>query len=209
MITRTPLPRLNRLATVLLSLAVAPAVLAERADRSKPMSLESDQPCTVNLLRQTSSCSGNVVVAQGTLLIRADRVELRETPEGYKLASAIGAPGKPAQYRQKRDGVDEHVEATALRIDYDSRANTLRFEGEAAARLLRSAATAEEVHGQVITWDNNAEQFIVQGGAATAANPGGRVRAVLVPREPAASAPSAAASAAPPLRATPKLGDRR
>jgi len=129
MITRTPTSCLRRLGLALLCLAAAPAVWAEKADRSKPMSLESDQPCTVNLLRQTSSCSGNVVVAQGTLLIRADRVELRETPEGYKLASAIGTPGKPAQYRQKRDGVDEHVEATALRIDYDSRANTLRFEG--------------------------------------------------------------------------------
>lgn len=209
--TLPPFHRLPGWCAALL-LAAGPAALAEKADRGKPMSLESDQPCTVNLLKQTSSCSGNVVVAQGTLLIRAERVELRETPEGYKLASAIGAEGKPAQYRQKRDGVDEHVEGTALRIDYDSRANTLRFEGQAAARLLRGAVTAEEVHGKVITWDNNAEQFIVQGGAATAENPSGRVRAVLVPRDPAAAspaAPAASAPAAPPLRSTPALGERR
>lgn len=195
-------------AALVLSLPAA----AEKADRTKPMSLESDQPCTVNMLKQTSTCSGNVVVAQGTLLIRADRVELRETPEGYRLASAIGTDTKPAQYRQKRDNVDEHVEGSALRIDYDSRANTLRFEGHAVARRLRGGTTADEIHGQVITWDNNAELFNVQGGTTSAANPGGRVTVVMAPREPA-SAPSApaAASATPAtrLRSTSSLGERR
>ena len=186
---------------------------AEKADRSKPMSLESDQPCIANLLKQTSSCSGNVVVAQGTLLIRDERVELRETPDGYKLASAIGTDAKPAQYRQKRDNVDEHVEGTAHRIDYDSRANTLRFEGQAVARRLRGATPADEIHGQVITWDNNAELFNVQGGTSSAANPSGRVRVVLAPSEsasaPAKSATPASAVPAAPLRSTPSLGERR
>lgn len=213
MITLPSLPR-SRAACWLCAgtvLAVCLPAVAEKADRGKPMSLESDQPCTVNLLKQTSSCSGNVVVAQGTLLIRAERVELRETPEGYKVASAIGTDTKPAQYRQKRDSIDEYVEGTAHRIDYDSRANTLRFEGQAVARRLRGAVMADEIHGQVITWDNNAELFNVQGGGSTAANPGGRVRAVLAPREPVAPAPASAASAPPttPLRSTPALGERR
>jgi len=189
-------------------LAASLPALAEKADRNKPMTLESDQPCVVNLLKNTSSCSGNVVITQGTLVLRADRVELRETPDGYQLASAIGSEGKPAQYRQKRDAVDEHVEGTGQRIDYDSRANTLRFEGKATARRLRGAVTADEIHGQVILWDNTAEMFNVQGGVATEGNPGGRVRAVLAPREPAASAPAAPGSG-PPLRSTPSLGERR
>jgi lipopolysaccharide export system protein LptA len=201
------LPRLACCIAASLALASLP-VQAEKADRSKPMTLESDQPCVVNLLKNTSSCSGNVVITQGTLVLRADRVELRETPEGYQFASAIGADGKPAQYRQKRDAVDEHVEGTAQRIDYDSRANTLRFEGKATARRLRGGVTADEIHGQVILWDNTAEMFNVQGGVATDGNPGGRVRAVLAPREPAASAPAAPASG-PALRNSRTLGERR
>jgi len=118
---------------------------AEQTDRNKPMTLESDQPCTVNLLKQTSSCSGRVVISQGTLVIRADRIEVRETPEGYQMAIAIGSEGRPASYRQRRDGVDEHVEGLAQRIEYDSRANTLRFEGQAAVRRLRGAALADEI----------------------------------------------------------------
>ena len=69
------------LLTALLLSTGGAAAWAEKADRTRPMTLESDQPCTVSLLKQTSVCSGNVVISQGTLQIRADRLELRETPE--------------------------------------------------------------------------------------------------------------------------------
>jgi lipopolysaccharide export system protein LptA len=135
---------------------------------------------------------------------------LRESDDGYQLATATGADGKPAQYRQKRDNSDEMVEGQSRRIDYDSRAATVRFDGDAVVRRQLAGTTSDEIHGAVIVWDSNAELFNVQGGAATPANPGGRVRAVLAPRQPGASAPAAgAASAAPLLRASPALGDRR
>jgi lipopolysaccharide export system protein LptA len=188
------------------------AALAERADRGKRMTLESDQPCTVNLLQEASVCSGNVVFAQGTLQIRADRLELRKTPEGYEIAQAIGSAARPATYRQKRDGVDEVVEGQSQRIDYDSRAGTLRFAGQAVVRRLRGSAVADEIQGALIVWDSVGESFSVQGGATTAANPGGRVRAVLSPQRPAeaASSPRAAdAAAATSLRPSTALGDRR
>lgn len=183
------------------------AAWAEKADRSKPMTLESDQPCTVNLLKQTSVCSGNVQISQGTLQLRADRLELRETPEGYQMAQASGSAAKPASYRQKRDGVDEMVEGRAQRIDYDSRTGTLRFEGQAVVRRLQRSVVADEIQGALIVWDSVAESFNVQGGAANAGNPGGRVRAVLAPRLPAepASTPPPAGG----LRPSPALGERR
>ena len=193
---------------LLLALAAGLPVQAEKADRSKAMTLESDQPCTVNLQKQTSVCSGNVVISQGTLLIRADRLELRETPEGYQLAQAVGSAGKLASYRQKRDGLDELVEGQAQRIDYDSRTGTLRFDGQAQVRRLQGAAVADEIQGGLIIWDSVAETFNVRGGAATAANPGGRVRAVIAPRLPADAGPAPAA-ASTSLRPTPVLGDRQ
>jgi len=185
------------------------AAFAEKGDRAKPMTLESDQPCNVSLLKQTSLCSGNVVISQGTLQIRADRLELRETPEGYQMAQATGTPGKPATYRQKRDGVDEVVEGQAQRIDYDSKAGTLRFDGAAVVRRLRGTVVADEIQGATIVWDSAAESFNVQGGAASAGNPGGRVRAVISPRMPAEPAAAASGPAAAPLRPSPTLGDRR
>ena len=187
-----------------------PWAAAEKSDRTKPLTMESDQPCTVDLVRQVSVCTGNVVIAQGTLVIRADRVELRETPDGYRTATAIGSAGKPAMYRQKRDGGDEQVEGSAERVEYDARADTLRFIGSAQVRRVRGTVPSEDIQGAVIVWDNAAELFSVQGGAATPSNPGGRVRAVLSPRaaEAAASAAASAPSSAT-LRPSTSLGERR
>ena len=214
-ISLPPLPtkRLStgcRIASVALGLCLAAHVaLAEKADRTKPLTMESDKPCTVDLVRQVSVCTGHVVIAQGTLVIRADRVELRETPEGYRTATAIGTSAKPAMYRQKRDGGDEQVEGSAERVEYDARADTLRFIGSAQVRRVRGTVASEDIQGAVIVWDNAAELFSVQGGASTPSNPGGRVRAVLSPRAADTAASAASAPTGSTLRPSTSLGERR
>ena len=193
-----PTPRLFRpLCWLALAamLASAPA-LAERADRNKPMSIEADPPGSVDLQRQVVIFNGNVVISQGTMLLKADRVELRERPDGYREAKAIGSAGRPASFRQKRDGVDEVVEGAAEQIEFDARTDTLRFVGNAAVRRLRAGVVADEITGSLITWDNTNELFNVTGGAPTALNPSGRVRAVFAPREDAAAS---APQGTPPL----------
>ena len=204
-----PSPRLLRpLCWLALAGALASApVLAERADRNKPMSIEADQPGSVDLQRQVVIFNGNVVISQGTMLLKADRVELRERPDGYREAKAIGNADKPASFRQKRDGVDEVVEGAAERIEFDAKTDTLRFVGNAAVRRLRGGVVADEITGSLITWDNTNELFNVTGGAASPANPSGRVRAVFAPREEAASAPQATAPV--PLKPSGALGAPR
>lgn len=182
---------------------MAAAAAADKSDRSKPMTLESDKPCTVDLARQVSICTGNVLIAQGTLQIRADRLELRETSDGFRQALAIGSSLAQASYRQRREVGDEYVEGRADRVEYDSRNDTLRFIGSAVVRRVRGGTVADEISGSQIVWDNLAEVFTVQGGTVTPDNPGGRVRAVIAPREPAASA------AGSELRPSPAFGDRR
>ena len=157
------------------------------------MVVEADRPSSVDLQRQVVVFTGNAVISQGSMVLRADRIEMREMPDGYRAASAIGSADKPASWRQRRDGVDETVEGSAERIEFDGRADTLRFVGRAAVRRLRGASVADEINGGVIVWDNLAEVFKVEGGASSPANPSGRVRAVLSPRvETAASAPPGA-----------------
>jgi len=192
---------------VLLAAFLALPAAAEKADRGKPLTLESDRPGSFDLLKQVLVLNGNVVITQGTMVMRADRVEVREGPDGFRSATAIGSAAKPASFRQKRDGVDETIEGAAERIEYDGRADTIRFVGGAAVRRLRGAATADEITGNVISYDNTSEVFSVQGGPSnvSAANPTGRVRAVLTPRESKPPAPAASGA----LKPTPALGERR
>lgn len=195
---------------VLAALAAAPA-FAEKGDRFKPLNVEADQPGRIDLLNQHVVFNGNVVVTKGTMTIRAGRIEVRETPDGYHSAVAIGAANKPATFRQKRDGVDEWIEGEAERLEYDGKTDTIRFVSNAAVRRLRGSTVADEIAGNVVSYDSIAEVFSVSGGAAaTPANPGGRVRAVLTPREGSAAAAEAAAAAAsepaPPLKLSPALG---
>jgi lipopolysaccharide export system protein LptA len=194
------------LAALALSLGATLAV-AEKADRSKQMVVEADKPGSVDLQRQVVVFNGNVVISQGTMVIRADRVEVKESADGYRTAAAIGSASRPASYRQKRDAANEWVEGTADRIEFDARSDTLRFTGNAAVRRLRGAEAADEITGGSIVWDNNAELFSVAGGAATPANPGGRVRAVLSPRAETPAAPDPAASAA--LKSSRTLGGKQ
>lgn len=179
------------MALLLAAAWAATPLRAEKADRSKPMTIEADQPGSVDLQRQVVIFNGNVVISQGTMVLRADRVELRERPDGYREAKAVGTAERPASFRQKRDGVDETVEGAAERIEFDAKTDTLRFVGNAAVRRLRAGVVADEITGSLITWDNTNELFRVTGGAVTPSNPTGRVRAVLAPREEAAaSAPN-------------------
>ena len=203
-----------------LTAGLAGGAAGERADRLKPLQVESDQPGKIDLLNQFVVFNGNVVVTKGTMLIRAARIEVRETPDGYHSAMALGAPGRPATFRQKRDGVDETIEGEAERLEVDGKANLIKFIGNASVRRLRGAQVADEIAGQLVSYDSLSEVFNVSGGApATATNPGGRVRAVLTPREGsrgaleavstpdwAASAPgSGASAAAPQLKMSPAL----
>ncbi len=181
-----------RFAPSLLAAALAVAaggVLAEKADRNKNWVIEADQPGSIDLQHNVIVLVGNAVVSQGSLVLRADRIEMRELPDGYRVASALGSAARPASWRQRREGGDEVVEGTAERIDFDGRADTLRLTGNGAARRLRGGAVADEITGATIVWDNAAEVFRVEGGASSATNPAGRMRAVLSPRAEAASAP--------------------
>lgn len=187
---------------------LAAPVQAEKADRSKPLNVAADRQGTFDLLKQVVVFTGNVIITKGTIVIKADRVEVREGPDGYRVAVAVGSPARPATFRQKRDGVDEFIDGQADRLEYDERADTVRFVNNAIVRRLRGATIGDEITGQQISYDNTTEVFSVTGGtpSTTAGSPGGRVRAVLTPREGTPAA-AEAASAATQLKPSPSLGD--
>jgi lipopolysaccharide export system protein LptA len=166
------------IAWLALAVAVGPA-LGERADRDQPLRFSADT-LRYDDARRVNVLTGRVEITKGSLVLRADRVEVRQTPEGHHIAQATGS-GEPAFFRQKREGLDEHLEGRAARIDYDGRTETVRLSGDAMLRRLQGTHLADEIQGQTITWDNAREVFTVQGGGADG-SAGGRVRGVLTPR---------------------------
>jgi lipopolysaccharide export system protein LptA len=198
------------LAAALLLVAASPA-LAEKADRNLPMNVEADS-LRYDDAKQISVFSGNVVITKGTLILRAARVEVRQDAQGYQFGVATAAPGQLAYFKQKRDGLDEFMEGEAQTIEYNGRADSVKFVGRAVLRRLRGSTIADETSGALITYDNTADTFSVDGGSqnASPANPGGRVRAVIGPRNatPAAPAPAASGPAAN-LRPSTSLGGEK
>lgn len=166
------------------------AAQAERADRDKPINIDYDRG-GVDLMKQRTEFSGNVVLTKGSMLLRAEHMDVRETADGYKQAYATGASGKPVSFRQARDVPGESIEGWADQVEYDTRSDTMRFIGNAVLRRLRGTAVADEVVGAVIHYDNRSEVFSIEGGQASP-HPAGRGRVVMMPR--AASAPASPAS---------------
>lgn len=163
---------MRRLAELLLAclvLAAAPA-WAEKGDKDKPVNVEADS-LRVDDAKKTAVYEGHVVLSQGTLMITADRIEIRQDEKGF---SSGDATGKPVYFRQKMDTRDEYAEGWAEQIVYDARADKLKLSGQ--ARLKRGE---EELRGGLITYDGTTGSYQAQGNASGAP---GRVRAVIRPK---------------------------
>ena len=172
-----------RVSSTLLSLflLLLPAVaLAERADRDKPIHLEADRATVEDYKRKgefrTSIFTGNVIMTQGTLIVKADKVVMKEDTTGYRHATAYG---DLVSYRQKRDGVNEYVEAWSKRAEYDDKTDKIELFG--SARLKRGA---DEVAGDYISYDISNDFFQVssQSQPENGKHSDHRVRAVIQPK---------------------------
>jgi len=120
-------------------------------------------------------------------------------------------PGKLAYFKQKRNsGTDEWIEGEGEVIEYDSRADNVKFIRRAVMRRLIGATPNDESSGPLIVYDQSNDTFTVNGSslppnAGVSTHAGGRVRAILTPKAAAAPAAPGAKPAAP--AATPAPGN--
>ena len=177
---RNPRNNFPAFATVLMAsllLVFSAMAHAEKADRDKPINLEADT-VTVDDAKRVSTYEVNVVLVQGTLNIRSDKMIVTEDAEGFQHGTAYG---NPAYFRQKREGLDEYIEGWGKRIEYDNRTDKLELYTNA-----RMKKNQDEVHGEFISYDGKTEMFHVIGAAKDTASTGtarGRVRAVMQPKK--------------------------
>ncbi len=193
---------------------------AEKADRAKPMNIEADA-LRHDELKQTSVFTGRVVMTKGSIILRGARLDVRQDADGYQFGVVTAEAGKRAFFRQKRDTApgapDEFIEGESEIIEYDGKADNVRFITRAELRRYRGEVLSDEITGAVIVYNNLTDVFTVDGqrkpstnAAGDAPASGNRVRAVLAPKDPAPGgavpAAPAAPSSAPALRPSNSLG---
>lgn len=165
------------------SISFTGQVFAEAADKNKPIDLEADS-VKVDDAKQLSIYTGNVILTQGTLIIRAEKLIVQEDSQGFQHSTSLGTPKKPTTFKQKREGKNEYMEGSAQRIEYDGRMDKVQLYTRAWVKR-----GEDIVHGDYIMYDANAEYAEVIGGgtdSADSATPKGRVRAVIQPKNKAA-----------------------
>ena len=173
------------------------AASAEKADALKPLNIEFDK-AGVDQVTQNYVATGNVIITRGTMILKSDRAEVKEAPDGYHTFILTADPGKFATFRQKRDGgPDLWDEGQAQRIEYDERNDLVKLFSKAVIRQLEGTKVTQEMDSEFISYDNRKEVLVGRNDASGADKPGGgRGSITLQPRRPAAGAPAASASPA-------------
>ena len=172
----------------LLTLLATGTARAERADRDKPVHLEAAR-VTVDDVKRLHVFEGNVVLTQGTLVIRTAKLVVTQDAEGFQKGAATSGEGGLARFRQKREGRDEYVDGEADRIEYDSRGEKAEFFNRAFVK-----SGTDEVRGHYISYDGKTEQYLVTATpGASPTSKEGRVTAIIQPKNAklAPAAPSA------------------
>jgi lipopolysaccharide export system protein LptA len=178
---------------------IAPAALAERADREKQIVVAGDRAIADDA-QKTLVFDGNVVITQGTMRMTANKVTVREDKDKHQYYVANGAP---VTFRQKRDNVDEWIEGFADRAEFDDRNDVLKLFNR--ARVKRNN---DELTGEFITYDMRRDVAEVTGAPAGTATPSntGRVKVIIMP--PKRDEKGAAAKSPPPLELKPDAGSQ-
>jgi lipopolysaccharide export system protein LptA len=173
---------------------------AEKTDREKPIRYSASS-LDGNETEQSLLLSGKVEVVQGTIVLKADRVVLKQQADGTYNVSATG---KPVYFRQKMDNSEEFVDAQALRIEYLGSRDLVELYDQGWIKRGK-----DELRGNFLTYNSANGAFAGRGTwppAAAAPAGDGRVSGVIQPRprDPAKADEGPKPQAAPALANPPK-----
>lgn len=172
-------PASRQLALLTLLVLATPLTFAEKADRSKPVNIEADR-VTVDDKNKIHIFEGHVVLTQGTLTLRSDKLVVSQDMEGYQRGIATGGEGGLAHFRQKREGKNEWVEGEGERIEHDAKSELSQFFQRAHVK-----SGEDEVRGQYIQFNGITETYVVTNGpnATTIPSQQGRVQVTIQPKK--------------------------
>ena len=136
------------------ALALLPGIAsADRDDGSKPMDFKS-QSAHIDDLRKTYNYVGQVRMTQGTRLLTADKVVIKQDAAGFSKSVATGSAQKLAHVKQRENDGKGWMEGWGERIEYDDRSDKIIFFDQARIKTSR-----DEAKGEVIIYDNVTERY--------------------------------------------------
>lgn len=166
-----------RFLTLSLCLLATQNVLAEKADRDKPMQLEANR-ITIDDAKKIQILEGDVLVTKGTMSLKADRIVITEDQYGFQKGTAFGGKDGLARFRQKREGLEEYVDGEAERIEYNSNSEVAELFHRAWVK-----SGEDQVRGDYIRYDAVSEKYLVTAGEnRDPKGPPARVRAIIQPK---------------------------
>jgi len=170
MALRNSISRLTRLISCLsISLLVSPAAHAIKTNVDEPIHINA-RTVEANEKTGVAVYRGNVLIEQGPLSIKADRVEIRTRKNKTELIRATGEPAR--LIRQPDEGEDE-IQAEADRIDYRVTDGKLYMTGKVSLRRGKDTFT-----GGMVQYDLRTRSLNASGSDGA----DGRVHAVIQPR---------------------------
>lgn len=166
---------LNQMTTNKLFILVALSItsfsaLALKNDSNQPINVISDNQ-SLDMEKSIVTFTNNVVITQGSILIKADKVIITRPPEKSNKKETVEAFGNPVSFQQTLDN-GKPVNGHANRVHYDLGDEFLTLIGNAELKQLDS-----KINSQQISYDVKKQQLKAQGSAKS------RVKTVLIPNQ--------------------------
>ncbi|QWA11806.1 lipopolysaccharide ABC transporter substrate-binding protein LptA [Sodalis ligni] len=176
-------------------LLLSAKAMALTGDTDQPINVDSAQQA-VDMLTNTVTLTGTVVVKQGSIDIRADKVVITR-PNGVQGKEVVEGYGNPVTFYQMQDS-GKPVKGHAQKVRYELANDYVILTGDAYIEQLDS-----NVKGDRITY------LVKQQQMEAFSDKGKRVTTVLVPSQLQDKTPAApgapAAKAAPAKKAAPAV----
>lgn len=160
----------NKILLLATLIVASSSAFALKDDTNQPINIVSDNQA-LDMEKSVVTFTDNVVITQGSILIKANKVVITRPPENSGKKETVEAFGNPVTFHQLMDD-GKPADGKANRVFYDLGTEFLTLTGNAQLQQLDS-----KINGDVITYDVKKQQLKANG------SPKSRVTTVLIPSQ--------------------------
>jgi lipopolysaccharide export system protein LptA len=153
---------------LLISLFISTASFALSTDKDQPVEVEADS-FTLDDAKGITTYAGDVIIVQGSMEIKADKITIRSA---NGKTDKVVATGKPVKFQQQPDGDKALVRGEANQFDYLLSKDTLVLAGNATLWQDGSTFSSDRI-------EYDSKRSVIKAGAQSGGSK--RVKIILEP----------------------------